>query len=116
MKRTCILSQGSEILSGSVQDTNAQWISEYFYGSEYLIYEHTTVTDNVERLVQTLERLCTEYDVVISTGGLGPTPDDITRQAVSILTGRALSIHPEALAHIESYYTKRHRIVPSSTH
>ena len=104
MKRTCILSQGSEILSGSVQDTNAQWISNFLYGSQYLVLEHVTVADSVELLLKTLERLCSEYDVIISTGGLGPTTDDLTRNALSLLTNQPLLPHPEAQAHLQYYF------------
>ncbi len=112
MKKTCILSQGTEILSGSVIDTNAHWISNYLYGSQYTVCEHLTGTDDCQQLVRHLQRLCDEYDVIISTGGLGPTADDITRKALSILTNQPLMLHPEALSHLKKYYTKRNRIIP----
>ena len=55
--RTCILSQGSEILDGSIQNTNARWLSSYFANSQYEIVEHITIGDNKTHLVATYQRL-----------------------------------------------------------
>ena len=55
--RTCILSQGSEILDGSIQNTNARWLSTYFANSQYDIVEHITIGDNRQHLITTYQRL-----------------------------------------------------------
>lgn len=110
--RTCILSQGSEILSGSILNTNAQWISQYLSGSQYQVIEHITVDDDVDLLIASFERLCSLYDVVISTGGLGPTEDDLTAEALAQFSRRPLQIHDDALTMLKEYYQKRNRILP----
>ena len=69
--RTCILSQGSEILDGSIQNTNARWLSSYFANSQYEIVEHITIGDNKTHLIATYQRLGLEntissYQLVVS--------------------------------------------------
>lgn len=110
--RTCILSQGSEILTGSIVNTNAQWLSEYFCNTQYTICEHVTVTDDMDALIQTFTRLCEQYDVVISTGGLGPTEDDLTTEAIARFTNTTLVENPQALNMLTTHYHRRNRTVP----
>lgn len=110
--RTCILSQGSEILSGSILNSNAQWLSEFFYNTQYTIVEHLTIGDSLEDLLHSFHRLCTQYDVIISSGGLGPTEDDLTTEVLSKLSNSPLTLHPEAMTMLEKYYHNRNRVLP----
>ncbi len=113
--RTAILSQGSEILDGSILDTNAHWLSTYFAGSQYTIAEHITIGDDREHLIATYRRLVAEYDVVISTGGLGPTADDLSSQSISMAFKRPLIENAQALEALQAHYGKRGRTVPENT-
>ncbi len=113
--RTAILSQGSEILDGSILETNAHWLSTYFAGSQYKILEHVTIGDSLEHLVQTYQRLVSEYDIVISTGGLGPTKDDLTTEGISEAFARPLIESAQALEALQVHYGKRGRSVPENT-
>ena len=110
--RTCILSQGSEILSGSILNSNAQWLSEFFNNTQYTIVEHCTMGDNLEDLLHVFQRLCTQYDVIISTGGLGPTEDDLTATVLSTLSNSPLEIEPEAMEMLKQHYKNRNRTLP----
>ena len=113
--RTCILSQGSEILDGSIQNTNARWLSTYFANSQYDIVEHITIGDNRQHLIATYKRLAAEYDVIISTGGIGPTDDDLTNESLAEAFGLDLEQHEMALAELQSHYAKRNREMPDNT-
>lgn len=113
--RTCILSQGSEILDGSIQNTNARWLSTYFAGSQYTIAEHITIGDDREHLIATYRRLSSEYDVIISTGGLGPTDDDLTTESIADAFDCPLFEDPTALRELEAHYARRQRIMPDNT-
>lgn len=113
--RTCILSQGSEILDGSIQNTNARWLSTYFAGSQYSILEHITIGDDREHLIATYRRLAAEYDVIISTGGLGPTKDDLTTESIAEAFDCPLFEDPTALRELKSHYARRNRTMPNNT-
>lgn len=113
--RTCILSQGSEILDGSIQNTNARWLSTYFANSQYNVVEHITIGDNRSHLIATYQRLASEYDVVISTGGIGPTDDDLTNECVATAFDVDIAQHETALAELQAYYMRRNRVMPDNT-
>ena len=112
--RTCILSQGSEILDGSIQNTNARWLSTYFAQSQYVVVEHLTVGDDVEHLTRAFQRLASEYDVVISTGGIGPTDDDLTNEVLASTFNKPLTSHPTALENLKAHYEKRNRTMSNN--
>lgn len=113
--RTCILSQGSEILDGSIQNTNARWLSTYFANSQYNIVEHITIGDDREHLIATYQRLAADYDVVISTGGIGPTDDDLTNECIATAFDRDIEQHETALDELQAYYMRRNRVMPDNT-
>ena len=81
--RTCIISQGDEILQGNIENSNSYWLSSFFAGSQYDIQEHVTVGDDIEQLIKTFSRCIEEYDIILFTGGLGPTEDDLTTKTIS---------------------------------
>ena len=78
---------GTELLLGQITNTNARWISERLAEIGVDVLYHQVVGDNQERIVEALRHALSHSDVVIVTGGLGPTQDDITRQAVARVAG-----------------------------
>ena len=77
-----ILMIGTELLLGQIEDTNATYISRVLAENGISLYQKTTVGDNTERICEALERALERSDVVLCSGGLGPTEDDITRECV----------------------------------
>ena len=88
--RAQIISVGTELLLGQIANTNAQVMSQWLAEVGVDVLFHVTVGDNEERLAGSLTEALQRSDVVIVTGGLGPTHDDLTREAISRATGRAL--------------------------
>ena len=105
--RAEIVSVGSELLLGQIVDTNAAFIARQLAALGLDLFQKTTVGDNLGRVAAALEMALGRADVVISTGGLGPTEDDITREAVARATGRDLEFHPELLDEIEAFFQAR---------
>ena len=105
--RAEIVSVGSELLLGQIVDTNAAFIARQLAALGLDLFQKTTVGDNLGRVAAALETALRRADVVITTGGLGPTEDDITREAVARATGRDLEFHPELLAQIEAFFQAR---------
>jgi nicotinamide-nucleotide amidase len=107
-----IVGIGTELLLGQIANTNAQKISTVLAGIGVDVFFHVVVGDNHERIVGTLTDSLERSDVVIVTGGLGPTPDDITREAVAEVTGRPLARDPELAATIEDVFARLGRDMP----
>ena len=94
------------MLLGDLVDTNSAWISQRLAGLGVDIYRHTTVGDNPERLVAALRQAASASDLVVTTGGLGPTSDDLTNACISTLTGREMVEYPEAREHVDRMFQK----------
>jgi len=94
------------MLLGDLVDTNSAWISQRLAGLGVGIYRHTTVGDNPERLVAALREAASRSDLVVTTGGLGPTSDDLTNACISTLTGREMVEYPEAREHVDRMFQK----------
>jgi len=110
-----IVTIGTELLLGEILDSNAAYIAHQLATIGVDHYYTTTVGDNEERIVQVLRDALGRSDVVITTGGLGPTVDDVTRQAVARATERELVFHPELLAQIKAYFRQRgYNMTPSN--
>lgn len=90
-----IVTTGTELLLGEIVDTNSTYIARRLLEIGLNLYYKTSVGDNEERAAQVLRQALARSDVVITTGGLGPTVDDVTRQAVALATGRQLVFVPE---------------------
>lgn len=88
--RAEIVGVGTELLLGDIVNTNASWIAQRLTTVGWGCYRHTVVGDNVERIADVLRGAMDRADAVIITGGLGPTQDDITREAVAVATGKSL--------------------------
>jgi len=93
--RAEILGVGTEILLGQIANTNARWISERLAEIGVDVLHHQVVGDNLERIVEALRLAASRTDVVIVTGGLGPTQDDVTRPALAGAAGVPLRRRPE---------------------
>lgn len=102
--RAEIITIGTELLLGEIVDTNAAHIAKHLAAIGVDYYYTVTVGDNEDCISATLRDALAHADVVIATGGLGPTVDDVTRQAVARATDRELVFHPELLAQIEARF------------
>ena len=100
-----IVTTGTEILLGQIVDTNAAWIAQQLNAIGIHLYYKSTVGDNERRLCELLRVCMQRSDVVIVTGGLGPTADDITRQAIARATGASLVMHQPTLANIRRRFS-----------
>ena len=85
-----VVAIGDELTSGQRLDTNSQWLSQQLALLGVPVLHHTTVGDDLEAIVAVLAAACQRSDIVVVSGGLGPTADDLTRQALSTLTDRPL--------------------------
>ena len=107
-----IVGIGTELLLGQIANTNAQKISQALANIGVDVHFHTVVGDNPERMTATISTALDRADAVIITGGLGPTPDDITREAVADVLGRPLNRVPELADTIKSVFAKLNRPMP----
>lgn len=105
--RAEILAVGTELLMGQIANTNAQYISSRLPDAGIGVYYHDVVGDNPERLKQSLSLALTRSDVVIITGGLGPTQDDLTKETVASVLNRRLVLDQESLDKIEEFFKNR---------
>lgn len=104
--RAEIVTTGTELLLGQIDDTNATYLARQLRDQGIDLFFRTTVGDNEQRIARALELALGRADLVITTGGLGPTVDDVTREAVARATGRTLVLHPDLLAQIESFFAR----------
>ncbi|MEC8945606.1 MAG: competence/damage-inducible protein A [Chloroflexota bacterium] len=102
-----IISVGTEILLGYITDTNATYLSQRLPELGIGNYRVTTIGDNVDRLTTVLEAACERSDLVVITGGLGPTEDDITREALAKLAGEIPILDPKLNAHLNQIFSQR---------
>lgn len=102
-----IVSIGTELLLGEIVNTNAAYIARMLTTIGLDLYYETTVGDNEARIAAVLKQALQRSGVVIATGGLGPTVDDVTREAVAAATGRPLETRPELIGEIESFFRRR---------
>lgn len=102
-----IISIGTELLLGHIVNTNSAYLSGKLAELGIDVYYQTTVGDNPQRLVQTLRKALVRSDIVLLTGGLGPTVDDITMQSVATLIGRPLVLNRTVLKDITRYFKAR---------
>jgi nicotinamide-nucleotide amidase len=107
-----IISIGTELTSGQNLDTNCQWLSRRLAEIGVPVAFHTTVADDMADNVAVFALATQRADLVISTGGLGPTQDDLTREAIAAVRGVPLVEHAESLAHIREMFTRRGRVMP----
>ncbi|MCW5880553.1 MAG: CinA family nicotinamide mononucleotide deamidase-related protein [Anaerolineae bacterium] len=102
-----IVTIGTELLLGHIIDTNAAWLAQQLAANGLNMYRKTTVGDNEARIAAALSEAIARVDVVITSGGLGPTVDDKTREAVALATGRTLMLNEDLLASIAEIFKRR---------
>jgi molybdenum cofactor synthesis domain-containing protein len=103
-KTAAVLVIGDEILSGRTQDSNSHYIAQFLAALGVDLREVRVVPDVEDEIVAGLNALRARYDLVFTTGGIGPTHDDITADAVARAFGVGISYHPEAYALLEARY------------
>ncbi|NLF32687.1 MAG: competence/damage-inducible protein A [Planctomycetes bacterium] len=102
-----IITIGNELTSGLIADTNSAEMSLMLAELGIVTIRHETVDDHVERIAAALRRAAGEAAVVLVAGGLGPTEDDVTREALALVLGRSLELHAESLRQIEALFAAR---------
>lgn len=112
--RAEVITVGDELLAGEIVDTTSAWVSAWLGEIGVQVVRHTGVGDAVAELVEALRGAVTRADVVLVAGGLGPTTDDRTRQAVAELAGVELERSPELVVRLERLFADRSRTMPAS--
>lgn len=102
-----IIAVGTEILTGQIVNTNAQFLSEKLAHLGIDVYFQTAVGDNKERLTSILEIAQKRSNLIILTGGLGPTEDDLTKQTLAVFLGKELVFDPAASAKLDTFFSHR---------
>src|SRR5580704_17254979 len=104
---TCaVLSIGTELTRGELVNSNAAWLGAELTGLGFDVVEHAVVDDDIGRIVDTLRPLAAGANVVVSTGGLGPTTDDLTTEAVARAFGVKMMRDEASLDHIRRRFEK----------
>jgi nicotinamide-nucleotide amidase len=104
-----ILAVGTELLMGQISNTNAQYLSRRLNEVGIGVYYHSVVGDNPARLKESLRLALSRADVVITTGGLGPTQDDLTKETIAEALGRKMVLHEETYQSIKYFFEKQNR-------
>lgn len=112
--KAAIVSIGTELTTGQCLDTNSQWLSLELGRIGLAVTLHLTVGDDVADLVRAIRHARDAAEIVILTGGLGPTEDDLTREAAAAALGEPLEERAEALAAIEDMFRRRQRPMPAA--
>ena len=107
--RAEIIAIGTEILLGEIVDTNSAYIASRLPELGVDVYLKHTVGDNLGRLEAVLEQARADNDIVITTGGLGPTEDDLTREAIAAVMTEEVAIDPELEAQLRAFFSRRGR-------
>lgn len=105
--KACIISIGNELLSGQTVDTNAAWLSGKLFEMGIATVGGWTVADEPARIIDAVRQASIDGDLVLITGGLGPTDDDLTRQAIAAYLDVSLEFQPELLTRISDFFEKR---------
>ncbi|MCR9247152.1 MAG: CinA family nicotinamide mononucleotide deamidase-related protein [bacterium] len=113
-KTAQLVAIGDELVHGSALDTNSKWLAGELERLGLVVRRLTVVGDDPDHLEQTIAAACAHADVVVATGGLGPTLDDRTREVVARILGVELEFHEPSWEHVRNWLTKRRRPVPES--
>jgi len=114
MKKAAILSVGSELLEGLISNRNAQYLASELKLLGYSVIKIVTVGDVLEDIVKEVRELLSKVDLLVTTGGLGPTMDDLTREGVAEALGRKLYVDEELVRKIRERLSKRFTRIPDS--
>lgn len=105
--RAELISVGTEILLGEITDTNSQYLAARLPAIGVDLYHQSTVGDNLERLSEAIERALGRSEVVLMTGGLGPTDDDLTREAIAEVLGETMFVDSDAERRLRAFFAAR---------
>lgn len=105
--RAYIVSIGTELIGGHLTDTNATFLAQELVAQGIELLHVVQVGDDLPRLTRTLRHAVADADLVICTGGIGPTDDDLTREAIAALAGETATVDPELVAAIRAFFAQR---------
>jgi len=111
--RAEIISVGTEILLGEITDTNSSYIAGKLPGLGIDLYWISQIGDNLGRLVEALKRAWDRSDIIITTGGLGPTEDDLTREVIARMLGEEMRVDPALEQELRSFFQRRGAKMPA---
>ncbi len=109
-----ILSVGDELILGQTVDTNSAWLSAQLVLQGVMVAYHKTVADDQAVIAAAIREAAAAVPLVIVTGGLGPTADDLTRQALADVVGKPLDLHPPSLERIRAFFKSLGREMPAT--
>ena len=107
-----ILSVGTELLLGQLVDTNAPYLAQSLSTLGIDVYWISQVGDNQERLTESLRRGWERSDLIVISGGMGPTGDDVTRESIAELLGEQMVVQPDLEAELRAFFARRGRTMP----
>ena len=110
--RAEIISCGTELLLGHITDTNATYLAQSLASLGIDLFFVSEVGDNKGRIVETLRRAWERSDLVVMTGGLGPTEDDLARESISAMLGETMQVDPELEAELRAMFAARSSVMP----
>ena len=114
MRTARFLAVGTELTTGTTRDTNSGDLARELTGLGVRVVATTALPDDLERVSAAFRDALADVDLVVSTGGLGPTPDDLTREAIAAACGSQLREDPELLAWLEEMFTRRGAPMPDA--
>ena len=110
-----LINTGSELMLGRVLNTHQQWLCRELANLGYVVSRQVAVADTATEIQLTVRESLERAELIITTGGLGPTSDDLTRDLVAEMLGKKLHEDPAVLAHIKGFFDVRNRPMPEST-
>ncbi|MBO8137453.1 MAG: competence/damage-inducible protein A [Desulfotomaculum sp.] len=112
--RAELIFTGTELLLGQTLNTNAQYLGRNLSNLGIEVTLHTTVGDDWDRMAAVFRQALGRSDIIITTGGLGPTSDDLTKETIAEVLGLPMVLHEESLASIKQYFIVRNNEMPAS--
>lgn len=109
-----IIAVGTELLLGQIANTNAQWLSGKLADIGINVYYHSVVGDNLDRVQQVFETAQRRSDIVLVTGGLGPTEDDLTREAFAKMSGLRLIEDKDTVLKVKDFFAKQNAVMTNN--
>lgn len=109
-----LINTGSELLLGRVLNTHQQWLCRRLADLGHAVARQVAVPDTARDIQQAVREALSRADLIIVTGGLGPTSDDITREKIAELLGKKLLLDKKVLSHIKNYFAARNRPMPAN--
>ncbi|HIC48885.1 MAG TPA: competence/damage-inducible protein A, partial [Dehalococcoidia bacterium] len=107
-----IFAIGTELLMGELVDTNSSWIAGRLPALGIQLQSISIIGDNLDMLAEAFEKGLRESDIIFTTGGLGPTQDDLTREAIAKALGEPLTIQKHVVDELEKYFAGRGMTMP----